>query len=67
MRTLKMEMRGHRKIKRPKLRWSDVIRRHEGDRSTERRRAILENMDNIWKLDMPTPNSDKAREDVEAI
>ena len=67
MRIWKMEVSGHRKRKRPNQGWRDVIRRHEGDRSTERRRAILENMDNIWKLDTPTPNSDKAREDVEAI
>ena len=28
MRTWKMEVGGHRKIGRPKLRWSDVIRKH---------------------------------------
>ena len=40
-----MEMGGHRKIGRPKRRWSDVIRRDmEGERSTKRS-ARPENVD----------------------
>ena len=42
-----MEVGGHRKIGRPKLRWSDVIRKDMKDRrSTERRSARLENVEN---------------------
>ena len=37
MGTWTMEVGGHRKIGRPKLRWSDVIRRHEGETGKDRR------------------------------
>ena len=48
-----MEVSGHRNIGRPKLRWSDVIRKkQQGERSTERS-TIPEN-------DAPTPNMEKA-------
>ena len=36
MRTCKMEVCGHRKIGRPKLRWSDVIRRHTKEKGVPR-------------------------------
>ncbi len=38
-------MVAHRKIGRPKLRWGDVIRRHEGESSRDRRSARPENVE----------------------
>ena len=41
-----MDVGGHRKIGKPKLRWSDVAKKiHEGDRSKYRRSTILENVE----------------------
>ena len=53
MRTWKMEVGGHRKMERPKPRWRDVIRRHEGERSTERRSTRPENMVNENSMRRP--------------
>ena len=36
MGTRNMEVSGHRNIERPKLRWSDVVRKNMKERSTER-------------------------------
>ena len=45
MRTWKIEFSGHRNIGRPKLRWSDVIRRkNEEKTSKDRRRLRPENI-----------------------
>ena len=59
-----MKMRGHRKIGRPKLRWSDVRRKGMKEKRVQReeepqcrRRWWLKT------LDAPTPNRDKAEED----
>ena len=38
-------MDGHRKIGRPKLRWSDVIRRPEGETSKDRRNTRPQNVE----------------------
>ena len=48
LRTWKMEVSGHRKIGRLKLRWTAVIlkRMDEGERSTERRSTRHENVEN---------------------
>ena len=44
MRTWQMEVSGHQKIGRPKLRWSDVMRQiHEGETSKDRRSTRTEN------------------------
>ena len=43
MRTWQMKVNVHQKIGRPKLKWSDVIRRHEGERSKDRRSIRPEN------------------------
>ena len=49
MRTWKMEIGGHRKIGRPKLRWSDVIRkRHEEETKIE---------EHTWRTCMDIKNS----------
>ena len=41
-----IEVSGHRKKGRPKLRWSDFKQRHAGDRISERRSTILEDSEN---------------------
>ena len=60
-----MEMGGHRNIGRPKQRWSDVIRKD----MTEKQVKIEEAQDRgdcaDWKLDAPTPNREKAEEELE--
>ena len=47
MRTWKMEVGGHGKIGRPKLRWSDVTykKRHEGETSKDRRSTRPDNIE----------------------
>ena len=40
-----MKVNVHQKIGRPKLRWSDVIRRHEGETSKDRRKTRPENVE----------------------
>ena len=40
-----MEVDDHRKIGRPTLRWSDVIRRHEGESSKDRRNTRPEDVE----------------------
>ena len=39
MTTWKMEVSGHRKIERPKLRWSDVIRKYTKEKQVQARRT----------------------------
>ena len=45
IRTWKMEVGGHGKIGRSKLGRSDLIRRHEGETSKDRRSARTENVE----------------------
>ena len=56
MRTCKMEVGGHRKIGRPKLRWSDVIRK-----DTRKKHWIEEFGECQGKLD---PNNMEKEKDV---
>ena len=59
-----MEVSGHRKIRRIKLRWKEIIqKRYEGDNtSTERRSTRLKNVDNTNL--MRRPQRGKAEEEV---
>ena len=57
-----MEVGGHRKMGRPKLRWSDVIRKDMNEKQVK----IEEVQDRrTWrlKLNAPTPNREKAKVD----
>ena len=62
MRTWKMEVSGHRKIGRPKRRWSDVIRKYTKEQEYREKKHKTEEHGE-WKLDAQTPNREKAEEE----
>ena len=63
MRTWKMELGGHRKIKRPELRWIDVMRKkHEEETSKDRRSIRPENVE--FENSMRRPQIEKTQKKI---
>ena len=60
MRTCKMEVIGHRKIGRPKRRWSDVIRKAVKKTGVQKHKTAEHG---VRKLDEPASNREKVEEE----
>ena len=58
-----MEVSGHRMIGRPKLRWSDVIRKYMKEKGVKTEKHKTGERGD-WKLFVPTPNRETAEEEV---